>query len=177
MKTVTQSGDLAIWGAAPVRTSPFAPWPYFSEGEIDAVTAVLRAGKVNYWTGNECKQFEREYADFVGTRYAISMANGTVALEGALHGLGIGPGDEVIVPSRTFIASASAVVACGARPVVCDIDVDSQTLTVETVGAALGSRTKAILVVHLAGWPCDMDPICKLAREKGLSVIEDCAQA
>ena len=177
MKTEMQFGNLAIGGAAPIRTSPFAPWPYFSDVEIDAVTSVLRSGKVNYWTGNECKEFEREYADFVGTRFAISMANGTVALEGALHGLGIGPGDDVIVPSRTFIASASAVVARGARPVVCDIDVDSQTLTADTIRTVLTPRSKAVLVVHLAGWPCDMDPICDLAREKKLFIIEDCAQA
>lgn len=177
MRTDTQSANLAIWGSAPVRSSPFASWPHFSEAEIDAVTAVLRSGKVNYWTGNECKQFEREYADYVGTRYAIAMANGTVALEAALHGLSIGAGDEVIVPSRTFIASASAVVARGARPVVCDIDGDSQTLTADTVRAVLTTRSKAIVVVHLAGWPCDMDPICNLAREKKLFIIEDCAQA
>ena len=142
-----------------------------------AVNEVLRSGKVNYWTGNECKQFEQEYADFVGTRYAVAMSNGTVALEAALHSLLIGPGDEVIVPSRTFIASASAVVARGARPVVCDIDPNSQNLTAETVRAVLTCRTKAILAVHLAGWPCDMDPLCELAREKGIFVIEDCAQA
>ncbi|HUA14855.1 MAG TPA: DegT/DnrJ/EryC1/StrS aminotransferase family protein [Verrucomicrobiae bacterium] len=159
------------------RAAPFAPWPFFAEDEIDAATKVLRSGKVNYWTGDECRQFEQEYAAFTQTRYAVALANGTVALEAALHGIGIGPNDEVIVPSRTFIASASCVALCGARPVVADIDVHSQTLTAETVRAALTPRTKAILAVHLAGWPCDMDPLHDLAQAHQLFVIEDCAQA
>lgn len=161
----------------PVRTAPFPPWPVFGRDEIDAVSGVLASGRVNYWTGTECRAFEEEFAAFCGTQHAISLANGTLALELALHALGIGPGDEVIVPARTFIASASCAVARGAVPVVADVDPVSQNLTADTVLPALTSRTRAIVAVHLAGWPCDMDPIMALARERGVKVIEDCAQA
>ena len=177
MPSITKSATLAIEGGGPVRITPFAPWPFFSEDEIEAVAEVLRSGKVNYWTGSECRQFEQEYANFTETRYAISLANGTLALEAALHSLGIGPGDEVVVPSRTFIATASCVAMSGARPVVADIDSESQTLTAETVRDVLTPRTRAIIAVHLAGWPCDMDPLCELGRARDLYVIEDCAQA
>jgi dTDP-4-amino-4,6-dideoxygalactose transaminase len=155
----------------------FAPWPSFSEEEIDAVSRVLRSGRVNYWTGEEGKAFETEFAAWSGTRYAIALANGTVALELALRALKIGPGDEVIVPSRTFVATASCVVACGAVPVCADIDLDSQNITAETIAAVLTPRTKAVICVHLAGWPCDMDPIMALCEKRGVYVIEDCAQA
>jgi dTDP-4-amino-4,6-dideoxygalactose transaminase len=154
-----------------------APWPYFDEEQIDAVVAVLRSGKVNYWTGTECREFEREYAAYLGRRHAIALANGTVALELALEAFGIGAGDEVIVPSRTYVASASCAVMRGATPVIADIDRDSQCITAEAIARCLTPRTRAVLVVHLAGWPCDMDPILALTRERGLRVIEDCAQA
>ena len=174
-----QSGQnkLAIKGGQPMRTKPFPPWPIFEQDEIDAVGAVLASGRVNYWTGEECQRFEEEFAAFSKTRHAISLANGTLALELALYMLDIGPGDEVIVPARTFIASASCAVACGAVPVVADIDPVSQNLTAGAVLQALTLRTRAIVAVHLAGWPCDMDPIVALARERGIKVIEDCAQA
>ena len=155
----------------------FAPWPLFPQDEIDAVVKVLRSGKVNYWTGDEGRQFEKEFADYSGCNHAIALANGTVALELALYVLGIGPGDEVITTSRTFIASASCAVMRGAQPVISDVDPDSQNVTVKTVKAVLTPKTKAIIVVHLAGWPCDMEPIMAFARENGLKVIEDCAQA
>lgn len=177
MSVAVQPEKLASEGGIPVRRTPFAPWPYFDEDEIQAAVEVLHSGKVNYWTGNQCRLFEQEYAEFTGTQYAIALANGTVALEAALHGLGIGAGDEVIVPARTFIASASCVAVRGARPVVADVDPDSQTLTAETIRAVLTPRSKAIVAVHLAGWPCDMDQICELARSNGIYVIEDCAQA
>ena len=168
---------LAIDGGEPVRTGPFSPWPFFDEELIEASARVLRSNKVNYWTGDEGKQFEKEYAEAIGSKHAIALTNGTVALELALYGLGIGQGDEVIVPSRTFIASASCAVMRGARPVVADVDRDSQTLNVDTIRAAITPRTKAIVAVHLAGWPCDMDPIMDLARSHGIKVIEDCAQS
>lgn len=171
------SNRLAIDGGDPVRHEAFAPWPHYASDEIAAVACVLTSGQVNYWTGKECVQFEDEYARHVGVRHAISLANGTLALELALYALGIGPGDEVVVPSRTFIASASCVVARGATPVVADIDPLSQTLTAETIRAVLTPRTRAIIAVHLAGWPCEMAPIMTLAREHGLVVVEDCAQA
>ena len=174
---VLRSSHLAVNGGHPVRTRPFAPWPSFSTEEIDAVTRILESGKVNYWTGSEGRQFESEFAAFTGSKHAIAVANGTVALELALHALGVGPGDEVIVPCRTFIASASCAVMCGAIPVMADVDRDSQNLTADTIRAVLTPRTRAIVVVHLAGWPCDMDPILDLARDHGLKVIEDCAQA
>jgi dTDP-4-amino-4,6-dideoxygalactose transaminase len=152
-------------------------WPCYSDEERAAVDAVLRSGRVNYWTGDEGRRFEQEFADFHGVKHAIAVANGTVALELALVAVGVGPGDEVVVPSRTFIASASAVVMRGAKPVIADLDPHSQNLTAETVKAVLSDRTRAIVAVHLAGWPCDMEPIMNLARDHGLVVIEDCAQA
>jgi dTDP-4-amino-4,6-dideoxygalactose transaminase len=171
------SSKLAVDGGTPVRSTPFAPWPYFEAEEKEAVAEVLRTGKVNYWTGDEGRQFEREYAEYVGTKYAVALANGTVGLELALYAMGIGPGDEVITTSRTFIASASCVVMRGATPVMADVDRDSQNVTAETIRPAITPRTRAIIAVHLAGWPCNMDPILDLAREHGLNVIEDCAQA
>jgi dTDP-4-amino-4,6-dideoxygalactose transaminase len=169
--------QLALDGGPPLRQTTFAPWPSFAQDEIDAVSQVLTSGKVNYWTGHICSRFEAEYAKFVGVEHAIALANGTLALELALYALGIGPGDEVVTTSRTFIASASCVVARGARPVLADVDPVSQNLTAETVRAVLTPRTRAIVVVHLAGWPCEMDALLELAREHHLFVIEDCAQA
>ena len=168
---------LAIDGGAPVRRVKLASWPVFTDDEIEAATNVLASGRVNYWTGEECKAFEREFADFLGRRYAISLANGTVALELALYALGIGPGDEVVVPCRTFIATASCVVARGATPVVADVDLDSGNLTAATVRAVLTPHTRAVIPVHLGGWPCEMDELAALAAERRFQVIEDCAQA
>jgi dTDP-4-amino-4,6-dideoxygalactose transaminase len=156
---------------------PQATWPVFGDDEIEAVNRVLHSGKVNYWTGGECRAFEKEFAEHCNCEYGIALANGTVALELALYGLGIGPGDEVIVPSRTFIATASSVVNRGAKPVFADVDPISQNITAETIKAVLSSHTKAVIVVHLAGWPCDMDPIQELARKYQFKIIEDCAQA
>jgi dTDP-4-amino-4,6-dideoxygalactose transaminase len=155
----------------------FSPWPCFASDEIDAVTSVLRSGKVNYWTGTEGRQFEDEFAASVGTRHGVCVANGTLALELALHALDVGPGDEVITTPRSFIASASSAVLRGARPVWADVDRDSQNITAETIRTALTPRTKAIIAVHLGGWPCDMDPILELAAERDVKVLEDCAQA
>jgi dTDP-4-amino-4,6-dideoxygalactose transaminase len=152
-------------------------WPYFGVEEIEAAEQVLRSGKVNYWTGEEGRKFEEEFAAQAGCRYGVALANGTVALELALFALGVGEGDEVVTASRTFIASASCAIMRGARVVIADVDRESQNVTAETLRAALTPRTRAVVAVHLAGWPCDMDPILKLARERGLKVIEDCAQA
>jgi len=153
------------------------PWPDYTEEEIAAVAEVLRSGKVNYWTGEESRAFEREFAQYLGCQYAIALANGTLALDLALHTLGIGPGDEVIVTPRSFMATASTVVNAGAIPVFADVDRDSQNITAETIRQVLTPRTRAIICVHLAGWPCEMDPIMELARAHGIYVIEDCAQA
>lgn len=154
-----------------------APWPVYEDDEIAAVEAVLRSGKVNYWTGSMSRDFEKDYAAYVGVPHAIAVANGTVALDLAWIALGIGKGDEVVVTSRTFLASVSSIVLAGATPVFADIDADSQNITPDTIRAVLSPRTKAILCVHLAGWPCDMDGILALAAERGLRVVEDCAQA
>ena len=152
-------------------------WPFFDSDQINAVVRVLQSGKVNYWTGKECKKFEAEYARFLGVDHAIAVANGTVALELALRAIGINSGDEVVVPSRTFVATASAVVVQGGTPVFADIDPHSQNITAETIQKAVTAKTKAIIVVHVGGWPCAMQPIMDLAGKLGLYVIEDCAQA
>ena len=155
----------------------FASWPQFDSEEIDAVTAVLASGKVNYWTGEQGRLFEDQFAEFVGTAHAMTISNGTVALEIALKALGIGPGDEVIVTSRSFMASASSIVWLGAKPIFADVDLCSGNLTAQSVEPLITERTRAVIAVHLAGWPCDMDPIMELAQAHGLKVIEDCAQA
>lgn len=157
--------------------TPFSPWPSYTQEEADAVRDVLLSNKVNYWTGRECRLFEEEFAQWSGCRYAVSVANGTVALDVALEALGIGPGDEVVVTSRTFLASVSSIINAGAIPVFADVDRDSQNITAETIVPVLTPRTRAIVCVHLAGWPCDMDSIMALAARHSLKVIEDCAQA
>lgn len=157
--------------------TPFSPWPSFSEEEADAVRDVILSNKVNYWTGQECREFETEFAAWGGSECAIALANGTVALDLALKALGIAEGDEVVVTPRTFLASVSSIVNAGAIPIFADVDRDSQNITVDTILAVLTPRTRAIICVHLAGWPCDMDPIMALAVEHDLKVIEDCAQA
>ncbi|QQD21905.1 aminotransferase [Oceanospirillaceae bacterium ASx5O] len=157
--------------------TPFSPWPSFTQEEADAVSRTLLSNKVNYWTGSECREFEREFAAYFGSEYAIALGNGTLALDVAFKTLNIGAGDEVVVTSRTFLASVSSIVLAGAVPVFADVDRDSQNITAETIQAVLTSRTKAIVCVHLAGWPCDMDSIMALAEANGLYVIEDCAQA
>jgi dTDP-4-amino-4,6-dideoxygalactose transaminase len=157
--------------------TPFSPWPSFTLEEAEAVQRVLMSNKVNYWTGSECRELEREFADWCGSRYAIALANGTVALEIALRGLGIGPGDEVVVTPRTFIASVSCVINVGAIPIFADVDPESGNLSAKTIREVLTPRTKAVICVHLAGWPCDMDSIMDLAATHDLKVIEDCAQA
>lgn len=168
---------LAVEGGSPVRQAPFPPWPHFDDEAIEAATAVLRSGKVNYWTGQEVRRFEEEFAELAGCRHAVAIANGTLALELALRALDVGPGDEVVVTCRSFVASASCCVICGAKPVFADVDPVSQNVTAESIRKVLTSKAKAIIAVHLAGWPCEMEPIMELAEERGLAVIEDCAQA
>lgn len=157
--------------------TPFSPWPSFTQQEADAVSQVLLSNKVNYWTGQEGRKFEQEFADWADSKYAVAVGNGTLALDVALQALGIGAGDEVIVTPRTFIASISCVVNAGATPVFADIDEATGNITAETITAVLTDKTKAIICVHLAGWPCDMDAMMALADQHELYVIEDCAQA
>ncbi|KZZ57471.1 aminotransferase, partial [Oleiphilus sp. HI0125] len=155
----------------------FPPWPAFTQEEADKVSEVLLSNRVNYWTGTEGRKFEKEFAKFADCEYSIAVANGTVALDLALKALGIGEGDEVVVTPRTFFASVSAIINSGAMPVFADVDRDSQNIAPETVRKVLTSKTKAIVCVHLAGWPCDMDGFKLLAEEYNLKIIEDCAQA
>jgi len=175
--TMDSSHELAVNSGQPIRSAPYPSWPTFGNEEIEAASAVLRSGKVNYWTGEQGRLFEAEFAALTHCKYAVAVANGSVGLEMALYALGIGAGDEVIVTSRSFIASASSIVLRGATPVFADVDLDSQNITGESIRQALSSRTRAIIAVHLAGWPCDMDAVGEIATERGIAVIEDCAQA
>lgn len=157
--------------------TPFSPWPSFTEEEGDAVRNVLLSNKVNYWTGQECREFEKEFATFADSKYAVALANGTLALDIALKVLDIGEGDEVVVTPRTFLASASSIVTAGATPVFADVDLNSQNIEAEQIKAVLTPNTKAVVVVHLAGMPAEMDAIMALAEQHNFYVIEDCAQA
>ncbi|MCX5681526.1 MAG: DegT/DnrJ/EryC1/StrS aminotransferase family protein, partial [Candidatus Omnitrophica bacterium] len=152
-------------------------WPYYGPKEIKAAIKVLRSGKANQWTGTEVTCFEKEYARYLGVNYCVAMANGSVALDTALAVLGIGKGDQVIVPSRTFVASASCVGLRGAIPVFADVDPETGNITADTIKKVYTRRTKAVIVVHLAGWPCAMDEIRDFCHEKKIYLIEDCAQA
>ncbi len=168
---------LVFYNPLLMLNTPFSVWPSFSKEEADAVHRVLLSNRVNYWTGTECREFEKEFAHWTGASHAIALANGTLALDLALKGLGVCVGDEVVVTPRSFIASVSAVMTAGAVPVFADVDPDSGNITPETIARVLTPKTKAIICVHLAGWPCDMPGIMALARARGLRVIEDCAQA
>lgn len=153
------------------------PWPVFAADEVEAAAEVLRSGKVNYWTGKVGREFEKEFAEYFGVKYAIALANGTVTLQACLKALEIGCGDDVITTPRTFIGTSSAIVMEYARPVMADVDPETGNISAETIERALTPNTKAIMPVHLGGWPCEMDAIMALAEEKGLKVIEDCAQS
>ncbi|RTZ14667.1 DegT/DnrJ/EryC1/StrS aminotransferase family protein [Vibrio aquaticus] len=157
--------------------TPFSAWPSFTQEEADAVSKVLLSNEVNYWTGQEGRQFEKEFAAWVDCDYAVALGNGTLALDVALKALGVGQGDEVITTSRTFLASASSIVTVGAKPIFADVDLNSQNITAETIKAVLTEKTKAVIVVHLAGMPAEMDAIMDLSDKHGFKVIEDCAQA
>lgn len=154
-----------------------ASWPQFAADQIDAVARVLASGKVNTWTGQETKAFEHEFSSWCSSSHAIALANGSLALSAAYLAIGIGQGDEVITTPRTFIATASSAVLLGAKPVFADVDPDSGAITAATIASLITTRTKAIAVVHLGGWPADMPAICDLAHAHGIAVIEDCAQA
>lgn len=173
---MTQTSKTGGSAAARVLGTP-APWPHYAADERSAVDRVLASGRVNYWTGSEGRQFEHEYAEYLSVKHSIALANGTLALELALRMWGIGPGDEVIVTPRSFIASVSCVVLLGAKPVFADVDRDSGNISAASISKLITPRTRAIIPVHLAGWPCDMDPIMDLANARGLKVLEDCAQA
>jgi dTDP-4-amino-4,6-dideoxygalactose transaminase len=168
---------LAIQGGQKAVTSPKIGWPNFDEKSIKAVEEVLRSGKVNYWTGPRGMQFEKKFAEWQGSKYAISVATGTAALHVALTALGIGPGDEVIVPSYTFIASSFSIVQAGAVPRFADVNIDDHCINIESAEKLVNGKTKAIMPVHLYGNVCDMDKINAFARKHKLFVIEDNAEA
>ena len=155
----------------------FSPWPSFTLEESKAVEKVLLSNKVNYWTGNECREFEKEFAAWTNTKYAVALANGTLALESAFKSLNIGKNDEVIVTSRSYIASISSIINAGATPIFVDVDLSSQNITPDSISSSITNKTKAIVCVHLAGWPCEMDEILSIAKHHNLFIIEDCAQA
>ncbi|MBB1406082.1 DegT/DnrJ/EryC1/StrS aminotransferase family protein [Pseudoalteromonas sp. SG44-5] len=159
--------------------TPFSPWPSFTQDEADAVSRVVLSNKVNYWTGNEGREFEKEFATWADSEYAVALGNGTLALDIALKALAVGDGDgdEVITTPRTFLASASSIVTAGAIPVFADVDLNSQAITAASIKAVLTPKTKAVIVVHLAGMPAEMDEIMALSKEYDFYVIEDCAQA
>lgn len=157
--------------------TPFSPWPSFSQEEADAVSSVVLSNKVNYWTGIEGREFEKEFAEWAGCDYAVALGNGTLALDIALRALDVGKGDDVITTPRTFLASASSIVTAGANPVFADVDLNSQSITAASIEDVLTPKTKAVIVVHLAGMPAEMDEIMALSDKHGFYVIEDCAQA
>ena len=152
-------------------------WPAFSSEEVETVSQILTSSRVNYWTGDEGKQFEKEFSSWTGVKYSIALANGTIALELALRSLNLSPDDEVIVSPRSFIASVSSVISTGSIPVFADVDSESGNITASSIAKVLTKKTKAIVCVHLAGWPCDMKSIMDLANKNNIYVIEDCAQA
>ena len=182
MRNYSLIGDIkyilrtVIWLTQMLGTE-FSPWPCYTEEEILAVSSVLASNRVNYWTGTQCRDFEAEFCTWTGAAHSIAVANGTVALEMALRAMEIGVGDEVIVTPRTFIASASAIVNVGGKPVFADVDAESQNITAATIAKVVTPRTRAIMCVHLAGWPCEMDHIVEIASEFDLRMVEDCAQA
>ena len=171
------NNQLAIKGGPKAVTNKLQGWPQFDESGIKAVEDVLRSGKVNYWTGKRGMEFERKFAEWQGSKYAISVATGTAALHVALSALGIGPGDEVIVPSYTFIATSFSVVQAGAIPRFADVNLDDHCLSVESAEKLVNHRTKAVMPVHLYGNVCDMDKINAFAKKHKLHVIEDNAEA
>jgi len=155
----------------------FSPWPSFTNEEIESVKNVLSSNKVNYWTGDECRKFEKEFAAWSDSEYAVSLANGTLALDIAFKALDIGSDDEVIVTSRSYIASVTSIINANATPVFVDVDPISQNISPKNINAAITDKTKGIVCVHLAGWPCEMDEIMAIAHANDLFVVEDCAQA
>ncbi len=177
MNKSVRDSALAIEGGSPVCRGNLSAWPVFDEEQIACVVDVLRSGRVNYWTGEQGRLFEQEYAETLGVSHAIAVSNGTVALELALHAIDLQPGEEVIIPAHTFVATATAVMVRGGCPVFADIDPETQNVTAETIARQISPNTKAIIVVHMGGRPCEMEEIVALSQHHGLKLIEDCAQA
>ena len=167
--------ELAINGGKKVFNETFPAWPQFNPAVYDKITDILKSGKVNYWTGKVGMEFEKKWAEWLGVGNAISVANGTCALHTALASLGVGPGDEVICTSYSFIASSFCALQAGALPVFVDVGTD-HLIDPTKIEEAITERTKAIVVVHLYGMVADMDPIMAIAKKHNLYVVEDCAQ-
>ena len=152
-------------------------WPNFSKNLISNVGRILGSGKINYTDGPYGIKFEKEFSKFVGNRYSIAVCNGTAALEVAIKSLRLPKNSEIIVPARSFFASASCIVNTGYIPVFADVNLLTQNILIDDIKKKITKRTKAIICVHLAGLPCDMDSIKKLANKKKIKIIEDCSQA
>lgn len=152
-------------------------WPKFSEKMINSVRDVLESGKVNQWTSDKVNKFEKKFAEYLHVKHAVAVFNGTVALELCLKTLDLKENDEIIVTPRTFIASASCIAWNGITPVFVDVDINSQNITLENIKKAITQKTKAVILVHLAGWPCELEEICDYCKNNNIFVIEDCAQA
>ena len=176
-KPSAATSKLAIHGGPKAVTNALIGWPRFDEKAILAVTDVLRSGKVNYWTGPKGMEFEKKYALWQGSKFGVSVATGTAALHVALAALGIGPGDEVIVPSYTFIATSFSVVQAGAVPRFADVNLEDHCISIPSAEKLVTRRTKAVIPVHLYGNVCDMDKIMAFAKKHKLFVIEDNAEA
>ena len=167
--------NLALDGSTPLRSTPFPAWPIYGPAEEEALLAALHSGR--WFLADHIKRFEREFATFQQAAFGIATSNGTTAIQVALAAIGIRPGDEVIVPAYTFIATASAVVATGGIPVFADIDPDTYNIDPASAEAAITEKTVAIIGVHIAGRPCDLDALCALAAHRNIHLIEDAAQA
>ena len=169
--------ELAILGGKPARATPFPQWPVHGQPEEAALLAALASGRWGRLDGDQVATFERRFADWLGVRHAIAVANGSVSLRIALLAAGIQAGDEVVLPAYTFVTTAGAVVECNATPVFADVARDTFTLDPAAVERLVTPRTRAVIAVHLGGAPCDMDALMAIARERGLVVIEDAAHA
>jgi dTDP-4-amino-4,6-dideoxygalactose transaminase len=168
---------LALFGNAPVRKAPFPSWPQWSEQEERNILEVLHSGQWFRYAGDKVRQFETAFSAYHDAKYGLAVNSGTAALEASLSALGLGPGDEVIVPSYTFVASATSIITNGATPVFVDVDLKTANIDLTSAAAAVTERTKAIMVVHFGGCPCDMDQVLHFAKTHNLKVIEDAAHA
>jgi dTDP-4-amino-4,6-dideoxygalactose transaminase len=180
MVTGVRGARLAVAGGTPVRDTAARPWPTWPVGtqeDVAAVAGVILGGRWTRWTGDRVLALERALQEYTGARRVVAVANGTAALEIALKAVGVRPGDEVLVPAYSFVASATAVLQVGGVPVFADVQRETHNLDPDSAASLVTARTRAILPVHIAGLPCDMDRILDLARRHHLKVVEDAAQA
>ncbi len=152
-------------------------WPSFTSKEINQVSLILKSGKVNYWTGKYCKIFEKNFSRYHKLKYSVTVNSGTSALECAIKSLNLKKGSEIITTPRSYYTSASSIINCGMKPKFSDISIDSQNLDPIKLEKSINKKTKAIICVHLSGYPCDMNRIIKIAKDNNIYVIEDCSQA